>query len=52
MGADKIRINPGNIGSAERVKSVVSCANEEEFPSGLELTRDRSKSGSLRNTAG
>ncbi|MDI9482614.1 MAG: flavodoxin-dependent (E)-4-hydroxy-3-methylbut-2-enyl-diphosphate synthase [Bacillota bacterium] len=32
MGADKIRINPGNIGSAERVKSVVSCANERGIP--------------------
>ncbi|HEY8499277.1 MAG TPA: flavodoxin-dependent (E)-4-hydroxy-3-methylbut-2-enyl-diphosphate synthase [Clostridia bacterium] len=32
MGADKIRINPGNIGSAERVKSVVSCAKERGIP--------------------
>ena len=27
-GADKIRINPGNIGSAERIKAVVYCAKE------------------------
>ena len=27
-GADKIRINPGNIGSAERVKAVVDKAKE------------------------
>jgi (E)-4-hydroxy-3-methylbut-2-enyl-diphosphate synthase len=32
MGADKIRINPGNIGSSERVKSIVSCAKEREIP--------------------
>lgn len=31
-GADKVRINPGNIGSEERVKSVVSCAKERGIP--------------------
>ncbi|WP_455194438.1 flavodoxin-dependent (E)-4-hydroxy-3-methylbut-2-enyl-diphosphate synthase [Eubacterium ramulus] len=31
-GADKIRINPGNIGSAERVKAVVDCAKERNIP--------------------
>lgn len=31
-GADKIRINPGNIGSAERVKAVVDCARERNIP--------------------
>jgi len=31
-GADKVRINPGNIGSRERVKSVVSCARERGIP--------------------
>lgn len=31
-GADKVRINPGNIGSKERVKSVVSCARERGVP--------------------
>ena len=30
--ADKIRINPGNIGSAERVKAVVDCARERNIP--------------------
>ena len=29
-GADKIRINPGNIGSAERVKAVVKTAKSKE----------------------
>lgn len=31
-GADKIRINPGNIGSAERVKAVVNVAKERNIP--------------------
>lgn len=32
QGADKIRINPGNIGSIERVKAVVSAAKERDIP--------------------
>lgn len=31
-GADKIRINPGNIGSAERVRTVVDVAKERNIP--------------------
>ncbi|MCB7305369.1 flavodoxin-dependent (E)-4-hydroxy-3-methylbut-2-enyl-diphosphate synthase [Bariatricus massiliensis] len=31
-GADKIRINPGNIGSADRVKAVVDKAKEKQIP--------------------
>ena len=31
-GADKIRINPGNIGGADRVKAVVDVAKEREIP--------------------
>ncbi|MCR5823321.1 MAG: flavodoxin-dependent (E)-4-hydroxy-3-methylbut-2-enyl-diphosphate synthase [Lachnospiraceae bacterium] len=31
-GADKIRINPGNIGSAEHVREVVDCAKERGIP--------------------
>ena len=31
-GADKIRINPGKIGSAERVKAVVDKAKERQIP--------------------
>lgn len=31
-GADKIRINPGNIGSRERVKAVVDAAKERNIP--------------------
>jgi (E)-4-hydroxy-3-methylbut-2-enyl-diphosphate synthase len=31
-GADKIRINPGNIGSRDRIAAVVSCAKERNIP--------------------
>ncbi len=31
-GADKIRINPGNIGSTEKVKAVVDVAKERNIP--------------------
>ncbi len=31
-GADKIRINPGNIGSTERVRAVVDAAKERNIP--------------------
>ena len=31
-GVDKIRINPGNIGSNERIKAVVDCCKERQVP--------------------
>ena len=31
-GADKVRINPGNIGNIERVKAVVDAARERQIP--------------------
>ncbi len=31
-GVDKVRINPGNIGDLDRVKSVVACATERGIP--------------------
>ena len=31
-GADKIRINPGNIGGKDNIKSVVDCARERNIP--------------------
>ncbi len=31
-GADKIRINPGNIGSVENIKKVIEVAKEREIP--------------------
>ena len=32
MGVDKLRINPGNIGSLDRVKAVVAAAKERKIP--------------------
>ena len=32
QGADKIRINPGNIGDSERVRKVVQAAKERQIP--------------------
>ena len=31
-GADKIRINPGNIGSIDKIRAVVDCAKERNIP--------------------
>ena len=31
-GADKIRINPGNIGGDEKLRAVVDCAKERQIP--------------------
>ena len=31
-GADKIRINPGNIGGKEKIEEVVRCARERQVP--------------------
>ncbi len=31
-GADKIRINPGNIGGRDRIRAVVDCARERNVP--------------------
>ena len=31
-GADKIRINPGNLGGPERLRAVVDCAKERNIP--------------------
>ena len=32
QGADKVRINPGNIGSIDRVRAVVEAARERQIP--------------------
>ena len=32
VGVDKIRINPGNIGSNEKIRAVVDCAKERNIP--------------------
>lgn len=44
-GADKIRINPGNIGSTDRIKAVVDAAKERNIP-----IRVGVNSGSLEKT--
>ncbi|MCQ2512860.1 MAG: flavodoxin-dependent (E)-4-hydroxy-3-methylbut-2-enyl-diphosphate synthase [Lachnospiraceae bacterium] len=31
-GADKIRINPGNIGGPDKIKAVIDCAKERSIP--------------------
>lgn len=31
-GADKVRINPGNIGSRDRIRAVIDCAKERNIP--------------------
>lgn len=31
-GADKIRINPGNIGNTDKIRAVVDCAKERNIP--------------------
>ena len=46
-GADKIRINPGNIGSNERIKAVVDCCKERQVP-----IRVGVNSGSLEKKSG
>ena len=39
-GADKIRINPGNIGSAEKIKAVVDVAKERNIPIRVGVTAE------------
>jgi len=46
-GADKIRINPGNIGSRDRIQAVVDAAKERQIP-----IRVGVNSGSTRKRAG
>ena len=49
-GADKIRINPGNIGSAEKVQAVVDKAKEYGVPIRWESTAVLWRKISLKNT--
>jgi len=44
MGADKLRINPGNIGDIDKIKAVVAAAKERKIP-----IRVGVNSGSLEN---
>jgi (E)-4-hydroxy-3-methylbut-2-enyl-diphosphate synthase len=51
-GCDKVRINPGNIGDAERVKAVARACREKGVPSGLGSTAGPWKSRCWPGTAG
>lgn len=55
MGADKLRINPGNIGSIEKVKAVAAAARERGIPIRIGVNsgslESEFKKGSLHVTA-
>ena len=51
-GADKIRINPGNIGSAENVKAVVDKARERDIPIRVGVNSGSLQSDILRKYGG
>ena len=49
-GADKIRINPGNIGSRDRIQAVVDAAKERQIRSASASTAVHSKKSWWKNT--
>ena len=49
-GADKIRINPGNIGSRDRIQAVVDAAKDARFRSASASTAVHSKKSWWKNT--
>lgn len=49
-GADKIRINPGNIGSRDRIQAVVDAAKNARFRSASASTAVHSKKSWWKNT--
>ena len=51
-GADKIRINPGNIGARERVQAVVDKAKERGIPIRVGVNSGSLEKPLLENTAG
>ena len=50
-GADKIRINPGNIGSQEKVRAVADACRSEGIPIPSVSTVDRWSGNCCKNTA-
>ena len=50
-GADKIRINPGNIGGEDRIKAVVSACREKHIPIRIGVTEAHLKRSCFTNTA-
>ncbi len=51
-GADKIRINPGNIGSSEKVKCVVDAAKEKNIPIRVGVNSGSVEAGLLKKYGG
>lgn len=51
-GVDKVRINPGNIGTKDRVKSVVSCAVERGIPIRIGVNSGSVEKGLLEKYGG
>ena len=51
-GADKIRINPGNIGSEEKVKMVVDAAKERNIPIRVGVNSGSLEQGLIRKYGG
>jgi (E)-4-hydroxy-3-methylbut-2-enyl-diphosphate synthase len=51
-GADKIRINPGNIGSFDNIKKVVACAKEYKIPIRIGVNSGSLESDILKSYGG
>ena len=51
-GIDKLRINPGNIGSREKVQNVVAAAKERGVPIWIGVMQGLWKSSCWKNTKG
>jgi len=50
-GADKIRLNPGNIGDRERVRKVVEVAKSRQIPIRIGVNSGSLEKKSLKSTA-
>ena len=50
-GADKIRINPGNIGGRDKIEAVVRCAKERQIPIRVGVNSGSLEKSSLPNMA-
>lgn len=51
-GADKIRINPGNIGGTDRLRAVVSCAREHGIPIRVGVNSGSLEKNIIKNNGG
>ena len=50
-GVDKVRINPGNIGSADKVRAVADAARERGIPIRIGVNSGSLENGCWKNTA-